>query len=303
MMSPMITALEAQIQSILVMDVRTSWPMLAHMCVSDYVVSEASGGGLQEPLANLLRRHRFQMIYYAAAPDGNGITPAFHVYRPTAGHGKGGGVKTIEYWYGCLATMLQAHDQEQAAQPKAHLEAKAAKAAAALSHFCADLSNPVHTVSDDSMHSGYETWLKTIFTRRNSDPDGYGRLYQGLQQQTHDGVTTVRHLLADVATAAVDDLVVASNADFSRLRELWLAKKASHQTFSVSDAELIALSAKRFAAGANFTADVWYTAFEKKGGPLPQFDPYLYSLCPDYDACLKRLDARVNNIMAQAPNQ
>jgi hypothetical protein len=302
-MSPMITVLEAQIQNILTMDVRTSWPMLAHMSVSDYVVSGASDGGLQAALAALLRRHKLQMIYYAAAPDGNGITPTYHIYRPTAGQAKGGGVKTIEYWYGCMATMLQATANEQAAQPKAQLEAKTAKAAAALSHFCADLSNPVHTVSDDSVHSGYETWLKTIFTRRNSDPDGYGRLYRDLTEQTRDGITTVRRLLADVAAAAVDDLVAASNADFSRLRELWLAKKASHQTFSAADAELIALSAKRFAAGANFTADVWYTAFEKNGGPLPQFDPYLYSLCPDYDACLKRLDARVNNIMAQAPNQ
>ena len=296
-----IRALEAQIQNILVMDVRTSWPMLAHMSVSDYVVSEANGGGLQEALARLLRRHKLQMIYYAAAPDGNGITPAYHVYRPNAPKAKGGGVKTIEYWYGCLVTMLQASAQEPAAEPKAQLENKAAKAAAALSHFCADLSNPVHTVSDDNVHSGYETWLKSIFTNRNGDPEGYGRLYEELKQQTHQGVTTVRHLLVDVAAAAVDDLVAPSNADFGRLRELWLAKKASHQTFSATDAELITLSAKRFAAGANFTADVWYTAFEKKGGPLPPFDPYLYSLCPDYNTCLKRLDARVNDIMAQAP--
>jgi len=302
-MSPTITALEAQVQSILVMDVRTSWPMLAHMSVSDYVVSEASGGGLQAALANLLRRHRLQMVYYAAAPDGNGITPAYHVYRPAAEHGKGGGVKTIEYWYGCLVTMLQACDQEQAAAPKAQLEDNAAKAAAALSHFCADLSSPVHTVSDDNVHSGYETWLKTVFTKRNSDPDGYGRLYEDLKRQTHQGVTAARNLLADVATAAVDDLVAASNADYARLHELWLAKKGGHQTFSAWDAELIALSANRFAAGANFTADVWYTAFEKKGSPLPPFDPYLYSLCPDYTTCLKRLDARVNAIMAQAPTQ
>ena len=42
--------------------------------------------GGQAALATLLRQHRLQMIYYAAAPDGNGISPAYHVYRPAAVH-------------------------------------------------------------------------------------------------------------------------------------------------------------------------------------------------------------------------
>lgn len=45
---------EARGQSFLVMGYTTSWPMLMHMAVSDYVVTEAAGGGLQDDLSNLL---------------------------------------------------------------------------------------------------------------------------------------------------------------------------------------------------------------------------------------------------------
>jgi len=281
-----ISVLEARIHNVLVMDYKTSWPMLMHMAVSDYVVSEASGGGLQKDLAELLRSHKLEMIYYAAAPDGNGITPTYHIYHPDTE--RGGGVKTIEYWFNCMATMLKVNEEN-----------KAAKAAAALSHFCADLSCPVHTVSDKKVHAAYENWLKRIFVNRESDPHGYGRLYKTLKQQTHQKVTTNRHHVEDVRAAAINDLVYGAHHAWPQLRELWVDKRASGQTFPRVDADLIALSADRFAAGANFTADLWYTAFDRIGDTLLETDQYLYKLCPDYDTCIERLDKRVKELVAQ----
>jgi hypothetical protein len=284
-----ISVLEARIHSILVTDYKTSWPMLMHMAVSDYVVSEATGGGLQDDLAQLLRNHKLEMVYYAAAPDGNGITPSYHVYRPDGAGWEGGGVKTIEYWFDCTAAKLKANEED-----------KAAKAAAALSHFCADLSSPVHTVSNKKVHSAYEEWLKKIFMRRQSDPQGYGQLYAALRQQTHEKVTTNRSAIQDVEAAAINDLVQGAYDAWPELHELWTAKKASAETFADVDADLISLSADRFAAGANFTADLWYTAFERAGSALPESDQYLYKLCPDYDACIERLDDRVEELLIQA---
>jgi hypothetical protein len=301
MSNGMISAQEARVRSILVMDARTSWPMLMHMSVSDYVVSAASSSGLQEALVKMLRRHTMEMIYYAAAPDCNGVSPSYHIYHPNAMKAKGGGVKAIQYWYGCMTTMLKASINEPSPGPKSELEKKVAKSAAALSHFCADLSNPVHTESEDSVHSAYENWLKNIFNQKDSD-QRYLDLHEKLRTQTKSQVAMDRKLLVDVPAAAETELVADANADLARLCELWAAKKASHQTFSAVDDDLITLTAKRFAAGASFTADVWYTAFEKQAGPLPPFDSYLYKLCPDYDSSIKRLDDQVVDMIAKVSN-
>ena len=282
-----VRALEARVQRCLTRDYRTSWPMLMHMAVSDYVVSEASGGGLQAELAALLRSHKLEMVYYAAAPDGNGITPTYHIYRPGATGWKGGGVKTVVYWFNGMATMLQAGEGT-----------KAARAGAALSHFTADLACPVHTVSDGDLHSAYENWLKRIFERRTRDPQGYGQLYTRLRERTHAGVTQDRRVVDDVAEATVQDLVGGAHASYPQLRDLWAAKRASSGDDGPADGALIELTARRFASAANFTADLWYTAFERARGTLPPPDPYLYKRCPDYDACLDRLEARVLDLLS-----
>jgi hypothetical protein len=277
---------EARVQSFLVMDYKTSWPMLMHMAVSDCVVTEAAGGGLQDDLSSLLRRHMLEMVYYAAAPDGTGIAPYYHIYRPDADGRKYGGVEAVEYWFNCMVHML-----------KANAEDKAAKAAAALSHFCADLSNPVHTVSDDSVHTPYENWLKDLFVRRDSDPQSYGRLYTELKQQTHQRVTVNRHLLMDVKTAVIQELIKDAHDAWPALRDLWRARNPSDPASADVDADLVALTSDRFAAGANFTADLWYSAFDRSSGTLPAPDQRLGDGCPDFDTCISRLDARVQELV------